>query len=75
MAQPSKRWPYHQEIVSLIPGDATAIRGRKSKKAQLASLSGWVGWLPFLPTITQNDATQRRHMLADIADLAVGAFL
>ena len=39
MTQPSKRWPYHQEIMTLIPGDATAIRGRESKIAQLALIS------------------------------------
>ena len=39
MAQQSKRWPYHQEIMSSITGNATAIRGQESKRAQLASLS------------------------------------
>ena len=35
VAQLPKRWPYHQEIASSIPGDATAIRSQESKRVLL----------------------------------------
>ncbi|KAL6483486.1 hypothetical protein MHYP_G00083580 [Metynnis hypsauchen] len=69
VAQRSKRWLYHQEIASSIPGDAAAIRSRESKPRAL-----WVGGA-LSPPITQRGAGQRRRLLADVADLAVGAFL
>ena len=43
IAQPSNRWPCHQEIACSISGVATAIRGQEFKRAQLATLPGWVG--------------------------------
>ena len=64
-----------QEIMSLIPCDTTAICGRESKRAQLASLSLRVGRMAPSPPITQCDASQRRRLLADVTELAVGAFL